>query len=186
MSDTDVKNIAAAGGAVDPNALVQQVLREAYEQTTEDLRFYAEKMRDINRSKKAIRRYLSALREFKAEALSAARKRGLNLSSAGKNDLAALAQVFADSAHTYEVGPLESDLSIPDRVPPERVNNITLLDNEIEQWETQLATLGDDAQLANVDLQNVLQKQQQALQMLSNISKLMHETSLAIIRNIGG
>ena len=49
-----------------------------------------------------------------------------------------------------------------------------------------LESVGDDAQLANVDLQNILQKQQQTLQMLSNISKTLHDTALAVIRKIGG
>lgn len=47
-------------------------------------------------------------------------------------------------------------------------------------------TLGDDAQLANVEMQNILQKQQQALQMMSNISKMMHDTAMSVIRKIGG
>jgi hypothetical protein len=44
---------------------------------------------------------------------------------------------------------------------------------------------GDDAQLANIDLQNMLQKQQQTVQMLSNVSKVLRDTSLAVIRKIG-
>jgi parallel beta-helix repeat protein len=44
----------------------------------------------------------------------------------------------------------------------------------------------DDATLANIDLQNNLQKQQQTVQMLSQISKLLHDTSMAVIRNICG
>ncbi len=44
--------------------------------------------------------------------------------------------------------------------------------------------LGDDAQLANVDLQNILQKQEQTLQMMSNISKMLWDTALAIIRKL--
>jgi hypothetical protein len=44
----------------------------------------------------------------------------------------------------------------------------------------------DDAELAHVDLQNMLQKQQQTLQMLSNISKMLHDTAMSIIRKIGG
>jgi DNA repair ATPase RecN len=52
--------------------------------------------------------------------------------------------------------------------------------------EEQLNSIGDDAQLANVDLQNVLQKQQQMLQMLSNMSKSLHDTAKAVIRKIGG
>jgi hypothetical protein len=44
----------------------------------------------------------------------------------------------------------------------------------------------DDAQLANVDLQNMLQKQQQTLQMMSNISKMLYDTATAVIRKLGG
>lgn len=52
--------------------------------------------------------------------------------------------------------------------------------------EDKLNAAGDDAQLANVDLQNVLQKQQQTLQMMSNMSKMLHDTAMATIRKIGG
>jgi hypothetical protein len=47
-------------------------------------------------------------------------------------------------------------------------------------------TVGDDVQLANVDLQNMLQKQQQTLQTMSNISKMVHDTAMNTIRKIGG
>lgn len=54
-------------------------------------------------------------------------------------------------------------------------------------WETKLADLPeDDAQLANVDLQNMLQKQQQTLQMMSNISKMLYDTAQSVIRKMGG
>jgi hypothetical protein len=51
--------------------------------------------------------------------------------------------------------------------------------------EEKLSTVGDDAQLANIDLQNVLQRQQQTLQTMSNVSKMMHDTAMAVIRKIG-
>ena len=63
---------------------------------------------------------------------------------------------------------------------------LATLQTEIEELEEVLETVGDDAQLANVDLQSVLQKQQQSLQMLSQISKTLHDTAMAIIRKIGG
>jgi len=47
-------------------------------------------------------------------------------------------------------------------------------------------TVGDDSQLANVDLQDSLQKQQQLIQMLSNITKMTNDTAMATIRKIGG
>jgi hypothetical protein len=43
---------------------------------------------------------------------------------------------------------------------------------------------GDDARLANIDLQNMQQKQQQLQQMMSNISKAMHEAAMSTIRNV--
>ena len=60
------------------------------------------------------------------------------------------------------------------------------VDSHIQGLEDKLNSVGDDAQLANVDLQNTLQKQQQTLQMMSNISKLVHDTMSSLIRKIGG
>jgi hypothetical protein len=55
----------------------------------------------------------------------------------------------------------------------------------IKAMESQLASASDDAQLANIDMQNMLQKQQQTLQTMSNVSKVLHDTAMAIIRKIG-
>jgi hypothetical protein len=172
--------------SVDPNSLVQAVLRESYLETTEDLRLYAEKVRYFNSCKKAVREYLGALRAFKASVISTARERGADLCRGDKKDLAIIDESFVAHAHAYNVGELEYELCIPDRVPLPEVNSIALLDNEIARWEEKLNGMGDDAQLANVDLQNVLQKQQQMLQMMSNISKMLHDTSMAVIRKMGG
>jgi len=59
-------------------------------------------------------------------------------------------------------------------------------DNEqyIKHLEERLNTVGEDAQLANVDLNNWLQKQQQTIQMMSNIAKLLHDTAMSVIRNM--
>jgi hypothetical protein len=37
-----------------------------------------------------------------------------------------------------------------------------------------------------VDLQNVLHKQPQTLQTMSNVSKMLHDTAMAIVRKMGG
>jgi hypothetical protein len=64
--------------------------------------------------------------------------------------------------------------------------SLTAAQVELERWEEKLNSIGDDAQLANVDLQNILQKQQQTLQMLSNISKMLYDTAQSVIRKMGG
>lgn len=48
---------------LDINSLVQEVMREAYQQQTEDLQFYAEKVQQFNEVKSAIRDELTAVRE---------------------------------------------------------------------------------------------------------------------------
>jgi hypothetical protein len=58
------------------------------------------------------------------------------------------------------------------------------LDALIKALESKLQTLGQGAQMAQIDLQNALQQQQQTLQILSNISKQMHDTSQSIIANL--
>ncbi len=63
------------GGAVDPNALVQSVLRESYLQTTEDLRFFSEKVKSFNATKKAMRDHLARLRQS-AQGLGSESRRG--------------------------------------------------------------------------------------------------------------
>ena len=57
--------------------------------------------------------------------------------------------------------------------------------SQIASMEAALATVGEDAQLANIDLQNQLQKQQQTLQTMSNVSKMLHDTAMAVVRKIG-
>lgn len=62
----------------------------------------------------------------------------------------------------------------------------TTAQSALDHFQAVLNSVGDDAQLANVDLQNVLQKQQQTLQMMSNISKMLYDTAMSVIRKIGG
>lgn len=57
---------------------------------------------------------------------------------------------------------------------------------EVLELEETLNTVGDDAQLANVDLQDLLHKQEQMFQMLSNITKTLHDTAMSAIRNMKG
>ncbi len=55
----------------------------------------------------------------------------------------------------------------------------------LSELKEQLNSVGDDAQLANVDLQNILQRQQQNLQMMPAIPKMFYDTAVAVIRKIG-
>ena len=43
----------------------------------------------------------------------------------------------------------------------------------------------EESYLAKIDLQNNLQKQQQTVQMMSNVSKVLRETAMAVVRKAG-
>ena len=45
---------------------------------------------------------------------------------------------------------------------------------------------GVDSQLANFDMQNNLQQQQHTIQMLSNISRILRDTRMGVIRKYSG
>jgi septal ring factor EnvC (AmiA/AmiB activator) len=65
-------------------------------------------------------------------------------------------------------------------------NHMDAVRAEMAKWTDMLNSVGDDAQLANVEMQNIVQKQQQMLQMLSNISKNLHDTIRAVVNNLKG
>ncbi len=176
---------------VDPNALVLQALREAYLENQEDLRTYAEKVREINKKKKALRDYIGQLRGFQARALREACGAGIDLCNMDADAQAALAKLFdklavPNDAPDEDTALILYGLCLPDRIPSTGTTTFGQLEAALAELEGQLQTVGDDAQLANVDMQNMLQKQQQTLQQMSNISKSLHDTAMSIIRKIGG
>lgn len=102
-------------------------------------------------------------------------------------------EIRDDLGHARSGRPVKGIALVPYRpdgaavkTEPPRVLSKTERDQYIKSLEDKLNGIGDDAQLANVDLQNVLQKQQQTLQMMSNVSKMLHDTAMAVIRKIGG
>ena len=172
--------------SMDIMALVQFVVRESYLQNLEDLRYFAEKLRHFNASKQAIRVYLSRLQEFRTCVRASARELGSDLCRDSKDAVADIAELFDKHSRTYEQSDIEQDLCLPARVPPAVVTDRTRLEAEISCWEKRLASVGDAAQLTTLDLQNVLQKQQELLQVTSNISKITHDTTMDVIQNIRG
>lgn len=220
------------GAELDINAFIQAVLREAYMENTQDLHFYAQKVKYYNEVKKGIRDRLTGMRNLLVK--QAGRKGtdkliedpAVNPPVETKVEERVYQGVFANAwdsqikvsgedvaAHLNERDSIYDlnqdggvgldDVGIAERgqgfiakallTPkldengdPEYVTTKDELDTYITNLEETLNGVGDDAQLANVDLQNMLQKQQQTLQMLSNISKMLHDTAMAVIRKIGG
>jgi hypothetical protein len=63
---------------------------------------------------------------------------------------------------------------------------VGLTDASVKQLEDRLNAIGDDAQLANVNLQSAYQKAQQTIATISEISKLIDDTTMATLRKLPG
>ena len=70
-------------------------------------------------------------------------------------------------------------------IDPEQFVSTEAWNAETDKREHKLSGVGDEPQLANLEIQNILQKQSQSLQSMSNVSKTLHDTSMAIVRKIG-
>ena len=55
---------------------------------------------------------------------------------------------------------------------------------ELKSLERELLTVRDDSQLANMELQQKIQVQSRMFQSIASISRKMHDTAQASIRNI--
>ncbi len=141
---------------MDINLVIQGVLRQSYLETNSELSYFASKVKFYNDLKKTYREIIDEM----------------------------LRQKHHEDAPCVD-GEESPETTIPGTDCPlgdvccDREKFIELLDDYLQE-------LGDDAQLANIDLQNLLQQQQQMIQTISNVTKLMYETSLNTIRKIGG
>lgn len=175
-------------GSEDVNALVQQVLREAYLSSTQDLNFYAQKVQFYNDLKKQIRNDITEMRKILSAHAGEEDNATIDLSGelmANGQDPEELMYPWSgtpaiDTQTGQFVSVREYEQGLDDPTTKEGLSNY------IDDLEQKLNSVGDDAQLANVDLQNMLQKQQQTLQMMSNISKMLHDTAMAVLRKISG
>ncbi|HJN14316.1 MAG TPA: hypothetical protein QGH10_02435, partial [Armatimonadota bacterium] len=165
---------AQSDGPIDIAALIQHVLRESYVETSEDLKFHAEKVQQFDEQKQAIREYLTELREIQAKFEAWARGNGLAPDDAEFTPLTVSEPVLPTGTEARGV------VIFLNR----RITSLAELTALIEEWDEHLQTLGDDAQLANIDLQSMLQKQQHTMRLLSQISKALHDAAMAIERKI--
>ena len=171
-----VAELAAGDRAIDINSMIQQVLRESYLENNKDLQFFADKVRFFNELKKRIRDELTRARQHRASLVLS-----IDSITCEHEPIASYTSLCFDTFPTFD----DEGKAMVKVTEGAQVSTRQALEAYIASLEQQLASVGDDAQLANIDLQNMLQKQQQTLQMISNVSKMLHDTAMAITRKIG-
>ena len=184
-----IGGVASGGPRRDVPEMLAGVLREAVASTNEDKQFYLEKMQTSNDQAEALSDYLGALVD--ASGALAEKAKGKSEDSSppviARSEPSALEKAAdADRFAELVTGFATAKEELRELVADLRASDISAFEDEIRAWEEKLNGVGDDAQLANVDLQNILQKQQQTLQMMSNISKMLYDTAQSVIRKMGG
>lgn len=157
-------------GQVDVRGLVRQVEQKARARIKKSTQPQANAVKDYTKLKQAMRAELARTRR-------------------------ALKNVKAGKSVSFRPRPIPSPVRSPkvrnpavrfqSSNPPKIMTDEQALEEYIKKWEQELQTVGDDAELANIEMQNMLQKQQQTMQMMSNISKMLHDTAMAVIRKMG-
>jgi hypothetical protein len=157
----------------DPSDLVQWVIRQAHVDGSQDIRSYAAKLQFSTQLKTVIRDELARARQFRSDH-GAALKDG------------AMDQAFDRQRVSRD--PILGEDGMPrvrPLIPAGEIARVEDLDAHIADLQNMLASTGDDMQISQLELQNMTQRQQQVMNTLSNLSKTLHETSMAIIRKIG-
>jgi hypothetical protein len=160
----------------DVDALVQWVLREAYGEQLEDLRAKAAALAERDAAKAALRKELARVRA--ATRSRAGGQRGERLGAFEANP------EIASLLETPQVGrtPAQAARTDTTQIAVDLRAYEVRLRQRLAELGDDLDTIGDDGQLANLELQHALQRQQQLLQMLSNVSKQLHDTAMSVIR----
>jgi hypothetical protein len=149
------------------------VLMQASDSAQNDVKEIMQGVQVINKQKAALRQMMDQANSDVAA--SKASQRSQICTTPFCNSLASsFAAINASSAKL----PHPVHLQAPARITYAQLQTL------VSQMESALNSIGDDAQLANVDLQNILQRQQQELQMLSNIEKSLNDTAMSIISNL--
>jgi hypothetical protein len=154
------------GARPDVDALANWVLNQAYLQPDRDLKSSADKVKFFNEQKEAA--YAS---KAELERTQAALRRG-NAQAATTRSVT-LTQTYKPGARAVSIGGPK----------PATVESVA---RDLQGVVVLCNTADENSQMANLDLQNALQKQQQTLQTISNVSKTLHDTAMAVIRKIGG
>ncbi|UCH22748.1 MAG: hypothetical protein JSU83_05915 [Deltaproteobacteria bacterium] len=154
-----IRDIVLKDPHVDIDALVQAAMFELYQQEVQSLEKALLQVHRLNDIKRQTRKELNRARQHRQE-MSVRQRDGGTI-------------------------PVYRTEKIPGVKSKSLIASSENMGAYIKEMENKLNTMGGDAQLTAIDLQNALQRQQEILQTMSNISKMLHDSAVSLIRKIG-
>ncbi len=161
-----IRGTQRRGVRPDVEALAGYVLHHAYIAGSRELQSAAAELKFYETQRKAAYRSRADLARMRRNL-----DRGRRPQNASLRPLR-LTKTYRPGARAVAYG--EAEPATVDSVA-DQLQGIVVLCNQTEE----------KAERANIEMQNALQKQQQTLQTISNVSKMLHDTAMAIIRKLG-
>lgn len=160
-----LKSKRARSSTVDIEAMVMWVLHASYLEQTEDLRAMADKVKYFNEAKKSIRDHLQQVKAEIAKAPSKA------------------ARITLPTVTVAKKRRTGKKIVGPGKPKARTIAEWQVYTSDLEQ---KLQTLGEDAQLANLELQAALDTKSEVAAKVSAVIKKYNDTAKAIVSNIRG
>jgi len=160
MNDSEITAEKADLGAA-PSQTELNALEAELSAVEQDLAGYAAKVEAINELKSAVREEISCLQEELMNWPDDGSTREITYSDWIQNADGS----FTETEYTKTMTKAE-------------------VQNLVEKLEALLETMGDQSQMDKMKLQDAMNSQSQLMQMMSNLSKMFHDTAMAIVRNL--
>jgi len=111
----------------------------------------------------------------------------LNTTKGLREDIAEFNDIITDwpeGVESQEVTYTQYDPATGNNVEVTETMTKAQAETRVKDLDMQLSSAGEDRQLFQMDLQDAMQKEAQAMQMLSNMLKMFHDTAKALIQNM--
>lgn len=169
----------------DIDALVVLVMFDIWKSEEEDLKELIDEIDKVNEAKQMQREVLDNLNKQKASAEEKIREEYRSNARVSIRQIkVATPTVIKETARTRRLGIKYTRAPQFPLLKDPKQMLLPELDSAIKNTAANLKTLEDIGQLDQVALQDAMQKQAQILQLISNISKMMHDTLKGIIQNL--
>ena len=153
--------VASDGSTKDVSPVGAFIIRQSYLSKKSEMRGAVDKVRYHGEVNRQLRRHIAELRSLAGRLTGDARATVETL----------------DALPTYRGG------ATPFFVWRKKTLSGDGLKNHVTLLKARLESAAKDREIADLQLQQVTQKQQQLMQQISNITKAMHEAALAVVRN---
>lgn len=175
---------------VDTDDLIKNVLQDSYLENKQYLTFFASKVKYFNKVKSEMRKYIKELRSTLCQVKLKPGTEKIMLKLKDFSPAVKFSGKFGKPAEFKKPAKLIRSKRL--KFLPPRINYYQkdvivtpeFLEDEIKKMEDKLKDIGNDAQLAGIDLQTWMKKQNQAIQTLANTTKVLREVASAVVRKL--